>query len=163
MRRKNPCSRSILNLLQALLQGALAHTTDSGNRPGYGDLNANTNQENAILIYAKTTSGGTVQLGDIIKQEGSRRYKILTRDGISVCKLVAGTPAYQQATVTATDSTGHTYYVTKLTAHKALLVPYGSSGHEFPSSTQNGVTIYQSVEWTFGSATLNSTVKVANA
>jgi len=143
--------------------GTIVLTTDSGDRPGYGDLNANTNQENAILIYAKTTSGGTVQLGDIIKQEGSRRYKILTRDGIAVCKLVAGVPAYQEATITATDSTGHTYYVTKLTAHRALLVPYGSAGHQFPSSTQNGVTVYQSAEWTFGSATLNSTVKVANA
>jgi len=131
----------------------VALTTDSGNRPGYGDLNANTNQENAILIYAKTTSGGTVQLGDIIKQSNARSYKVCTADGISVVKLIAGTPAFGQATITATDSAGGTYYVTKLTAHKALLTR--NTGTQFATG--------QSVKWTFGSATAGQTVTVANA
>ena len=145
--------------------GAAVLTTDSGSRPGYGDLNANTNQENAILIYAKTTSGGSSQLGDIIKQTNARSYKVKTADGTSVCKLVAGTPAVNQATITATDSAGKTYYVTKLTAHKALLVPYGATGHQFPTTgtEADGSPIYQSVKWTFGSATAGQTVTVANA
>ena len=143
----------------------VALTTDSGSKLGLGDLNAANNQENAILIYAKTTTGGTVQLGDIKKQTNARSYKVLTADGTAVCKLVAGTPAYKQATITATDSAGKTYYVTKLTAHKALLVPYGATGHQFPTTgtEADGSPIYQSVKWTFGSATAGQTVTVANA
>ena len=131
----------------------VALTTDSGSRPGYGDLNANTNQENAILIYAKTTSGGTVKLGDIVKQEGSRRYKVKTTDGTSVVKLVATTPAFGQATITATDSAGGTYYVTKLTAHKALLTQ--NTGTQFATGA--------SVKWSFDAATAGYSVTIANA
>ena len=135
--------------------GTIVLTTDSGNRPGTGDLNANTNQENAILIYAKTTSGGTSKLGDIIKQQSSRRYKVKTADGTAVVKLVAAAPAYGQATITATDQGGATYYVTKLTAHKALLTSTGSGSPQFA----NGA----SVKWTFGTAVANSSVTIANA
>lgn len=145
--------------------GTIVLTTDSGSRPGYGDLNANTNQENAILIYAKTTRGGSSKLGDIVKQTNARSYKVKTADGTAVVKLVAASPAVGQATITATDSSGKTYYVTKLTAHKALLVPYGTNGHEFPTTgtEADGSPIYQSVKWTFGSATAGQTVTVANA
>jgi hypothetical protein len=148
--------------------GAAVLTIDSAESTsyrGYGDLNVDTYQENAILIYAKTTSSGTVQLGDIKKQTNARSYKVLTADGTAVCKLVATTPAVGQATITATDSSGKTYYVTKLTAHKALLVPYGATGHQFPTTgtEADGSPIYQSVKWTFGSATDGQTVTVANA
>ena len=145
--------------------GTIVLTTDSGSRPGYGDLNANTNQENAILIYAKTTTGGSSKLGDIIKQTNARSYKVKTADGTSVVKLVAAAPAKGQATITATDSSGKTYYVIKLTAHKALLVPYGANGHEFPTTgtEADGSPIYQSVKWTFSAATAGATVTVANA
>ena len=148
--------------------GAAVLTVDSAESTsyrGYGDLNVDTYQENAILIYAKTTTGGTVQLGDIKKQTNARSYKVLTADGTAVCKLVAGTPAYKQATITATDSAGKTYYVLKLTAHKALLVPYGANGHQFPTTgtEADGSPIYQSVKWTFGSATAGQTVTVAKA
>ena len=134
--------------------GAAVLTTDAG---GYintsGDnMNAN-NQENAILIYAKTTSGGTVQLGDIIKQSNARSYKVKTADGIAIVKLVAGTPAFGQATITATDSAGGTYYVTKLTAHKALLTR--NTGTQFATG--------QSVKWSFGSAVASSSVTIDNA
>lgn len=131
-------------------------TTDSG---GYintsGDnMNAN-NQENAILIYAKTTSGGTSILGDIIKQTNARSYKIKTADGIAICKLVASTsPAYQQCFLVATDSDGYEYYVTKLTAHKALLTEK-SGGGQFVTG--------QSVKWNFNNAVANSSVVIDNA
>lgn len=107
----------------------------------------------AIVIYAKTTSGGSVLVGDIIKQEGSRRYKVRTNDGTSVVKLVATTPGYGCATITATDSAGGTYYVTKLTAHKALLTQ--NTGTQFATGA--------SVKWTLGSATAGYSVTIANA
>ena len=40
-----------------------------------------TNQENAIIVYAQTTSGGSRKVGDIVKQVGSKRFKIKTADG----------------------------------------------------------------------------------
>jgi hypothetical protein len=57
--------------------------------------------------------------------------------------------------LTATDSSGKTYYVKKLTAHKATLVRYGTAGHEFATDT--------AVQWTFDAPTLNTTVQIANA
>jgi hypothetical protein len=136
-------------------------TTDSG---GYindsGDnMNAN-NQENAILIYAKTTSGGTVQLGDIIKQTNARSYKVKTADGIAITKLVAkASPAVGEATITATDSSSNTYYVTKLTAHKALLTRTSAGSGLFATG--------DSVKWTFSTGDSRydaaTSVTIANA
>ena len=62
-------------------------------------------------------------------------------------------------TISATDSSSKTYYVKKLTAHKAVLVPYGSNGHEFPLNSDGSA---QSVAWTFGSATANVNVTIDN-
>lgn len=124
---------------------------------GNGDATAgatltNTAQ-NGIAAYAFVT-GGSSKLGDIIKQQSSRRYKVQTADGTQVCKLVAAAPAAGEMTITATDSSGKTYYVTKLTAHKAELAPYGAAGHEWPTLGTNhlGDPIYQSVRWSFGAA-----------
>lgn len=135
--------------------GTIVLTTDSGAQyQGYGDLNTNTYQENAILITAKTTSGGTATTGDIIKQSNARSYKVATADGTAVCKLVAkASPAVNEATINATDSAGGTYYVTKLTAHKALLTR--NTGTQF--------TTGQSVKWNFVTAVANSSVVIDNA
>ena len=127
-------------------------TTDSGARTPGTNYNAATNQDNAIIIRAKTTSGGTVQIGDIQQQKGSHRYKVKTSDGVAVCKLVAtDSPLVNQAYMVAT-ATGGTYYVTKLTAHKARLV----------TKTGNGVLNGKIVKWTFG-AHSSTVVTIENA
>jgi hypothetical protein len=59
-------------------------------------------------------------------------------------------------TINATDSVGGTYWVTKLTAHKVIIVP--NTGTQFP--LVNGFP--QAVQWTFGTPTINSTVKIDN-
>jgi hypothetical protein len=129
---------------------AVTLTTDSGRQGGGG--NALTNQENAIKIYAKTTSGGTAKLGDIQAQKGSHRYKIKTSDGTAVCKLVTTTSlAVGQAYLVAT-STGGTYYVTKLTSRRAVLT----------TKTGDGALNGQSVKWTFGSPSA-TVVQIENA
>jgi hypothetical protein len=120
-------------------------TTDSG------AVGSATNQENAIVIYANTGNEGS-QTADIIRQVSTRRYKVKAADGIAICKLVADdTPALREAYIVAT-ATGGTYYVTKLTAHKATLV----------TKTGDGVLNGKAVQWTFGapSATI---VKIENA
>jgi hypothetical protein len=131
--------------------GTIVLTTDSGDRPGYGDNNANTNQENAILIYANPVGEGAA-LGDIIKQSNARSYKVRTTDGIGICKLVdSDSPAEGEAYIVAT-ATGGTYYVTKLTAHRATLV----------AKTGDEALDGKSVQWTFGSPT-DTIVQIANA
>jgi hypothetical protein len=112
-------------------------------------------RQNAIAAYAFVT-GGSNKLGDIVKQVSSRRYKVRTADGTMVCSLVTDgvANAAGEMTITATDSSGKTYYVAKLTSRKAVLVPFGTTGHEFVSGT--------SVRWTFGTAVLNTSVTIAN-
>jgi len=135
---------------QSVTFTSVALTTDSG-APG-----SSTNQENAITPYAYVT-GGTRKIADIIRQVGGRRYKVKTADGTMTCSLKtsAASNAAGEMDLTATDSSGKTYYVKKLTGHKATLVRYGSIGWEFASDT--------AVQWTFDAPTLNTTVQIANA
>lgn len=143
-------SAGSLTFTQSVTASAVAVTTDSGN------VGSATNQENALIFYAKTTTGGTAQAGDVIKQESSRRYKIITADGTAVCKLVASnSPAVNECYLIATDQGGATYWVTKLTAHKALLTSTGSGTPQFADGT--------SVKWRLSDAVLNESVVIENA
>jgi hypothetical protein len=131
---------------QSVTFTSVALTADTG-APGTA-----TNQENAIIIRAKTTTGGTVQIGDVIKQTNTRSYKVKTADGIAVCKLVSSdTPAFGEAYIVATAS-GGTYYVTKLTARKATLV----------TKTGDAVLNGKAVKWTFGASSA-TVVQLENA
>ena len=93
-----------------------------------GTVNLTTNRQNAIKFTSYLTTGSSaVTGGDIIKQESSRRYLVVNSQGVGVCHLSSGTGAAHTLThgnmcVLATDTAGATYYVMKLTAHKALLV-----------------------------------------
>jgi hypothetical protein len=62
-------------------------------------------------------------------------------------------------TIKATDLTGCTYYVQKLTSRKAVIFPYGVGTHEFPLNS-NGTA--KCVQWTLGTAVLNTSVKIEN-
>ena len=144
--------------------GASVLTTDSG------DVGSSTNQENAIVASAITILGGTNLTADIQAQKGSHRYLVATTDGASVCKLVAATPTVVgEMTITATDANACTYYVTKLTAHRAVLVPFGGGTYLFPTVGTNvdGSSIYQSVKWSFAITDAwydaATTVTIANA
>jgi hypothetical protein len=122
-----------------------------------GAVGSATNQENAIVIRAKTDVEASVVVGDIIRQVNARSYKVKTANGIAVCKLVADdTPNANQAYITATDNNGNTYFVTKLTAHRARLTR--NVNNEEAWLFANG----QSAKWTFGATTV-ATVKIENA
>jgi hypothetical protein len=117
-----------------------------------GAVGSSTNQENAIIIRANTTDDGT-KVGDITKQTNTRSYKVKTADGTAVCKLVAdSTPGFQEAYIVATSASGATYYVTKLTGHKATLV----------TKTGDGALNGKAAPWTFNS-TANGRVIIENA
>jgi hypothetical protein len=112
-------------------------TSPSGNTPvltvDTGAVGSATNEENAIIAYGYVT--GNSLIADIIKQVNTRSYKIITSEGTLVCKLVTdgAANAVGEMTITATDTAGKTYYVSKLTSRKAVVVPYGSAGHLFAS------------------------------
>lgn len=78
--------------------------------------------EPAITPYAVTIDGGTVLPADIIKQTGDNNYIMETTEGQTLCTLgTTDTPVFGGAYLLATDANGSTYYVTKLTAHLAVL------------------------------------------
>ena len=113
-----------------------------------------TNQENAIIAYAKTTSGGSSLPADIIKQRSTKRFLVVTTNGRAICTLKASAVSAEgDMTITATDSVGGTYFVTKIGARRCTVTR--GTGTQFATNS--------SVPWTFGSAVLNTSVKIANA
>jgi len=123
---------------------------------------------NGVAIYAYipasgtaglvSGSGGTQRLlGDIVRQVGSTKYMVRTSEGLGKVKLVSdgAADAAGEADLTATDSSGKTYYVMKLNGRKAKLKQYGSAGHEFADESW--------VKWTITAAEENVSVLIANA
>ncbi len=110
-------------------------------------------RQNGIKCEAQVGAGSEVTTGDVIKQTGSKRYKVQTSDGTAICKLVTTADlGANEMSITATDSDGGTYYVRKLTARKVVLV--AGTGTQFSTGA--------SAKWTFGSAVANTTVSIAN-
>ena len=118
-------------------------TVSAGNATGVAVL-TNTSA-NAIVAYAYT--GGSNKIADIVKQEGSTYYKVLTSDSVvgvdDRAVLQPHTPAaVGEMTITAFDQGGGTYFVTKLTMNLATLVQ--GTGAVYANNT--------SVQWSFASA-----------
>jgi hypothetical protein len=89
-----------------------------------------TTRPDAISFTSYLTTGTTaVSGGDILKQESSRRYLVQNSEGKGQCKLIAtNTLTTGTMYIVATDAQGCTYWVTKLTAHKARLKQRTSAG-----------------------------------
>lgn len=140
--------------------GTIVLTTDSGNfssNPLVPGVNAVDNQENAIKIYANIGGSGGV-ISDIVKQEGTRRYKVENGDGTGYVNLTtaranAGALTNAEALILAYDSAGNTYFVNKLTAHKATV--YQGNGSQFANGS--------AVSWNFTAGVANVSVKIDNA
>jgi hypothetical protein len=118
-----------------------------------GVVGAVGNQENSITMTAYLTGGSALTV-DVIKQVSTNRYKVTdgTRTGIVQLQDSLANAA-GEGSILATDSDAGTYYVTKLTAHKATLTR--GTGTQFATG--------QAIQWTFGTATEGATVKIANA
>jgi hypothetical protein len=106
---------------------------------------------NAIQIISYVPGGSSaIGYGDIMKQEGSRRYLVQNAQGQGICRLSTGTLVAGQMHIIATDSAGDTYWVTKLTSRKANLYPRSNTG----------TSIYSNIRvapWTIGSASGTTT------
>jgi len=95
----------------------------------------------SIVCYAITTGSTVRQYSDIAKQEGSRSFRVINQDSNvhpgTFCKLVTTTPASAgQMAINATDTSGGTYWVQKLTNRKATLIRSGAGPWTFPTQTQ---------------------------
>ena len=124
---------------------------------------ANTIQANANISISAGGSGG--RLSDITSVKGSRRYRVTNNQGSDTVRLITSTEvaaantgvgphAAGLMTISATDSTGGTYWVTKLDGRTATITPGGSGpGTEFSANAQ--------VIWSVNAAVLNTTVKLA--
>jgi hypothetical protein len=131
----------------------------SGTASGTSVLTVDTNNSlyvrdafDTILAYAYVT--GNNLLGDIVKQQSTRQYKMKTSEGTAKCVLKAGTPsAVGEMSINATDSAGGTYWVTKMTHNLVTLTP--NTGSQFAADTR--------AQWVLGTPTSGVSVKLDNA
>jgi hypothetical protein len=124
-----------------------------------GNVGTATNQENAIVAFAYHT-GGSLLRGDITKQVSKDRYKVENATATAIAKL-KGTIANAagEMNIVATDASGGTYYVTKLTAHRATLVPAAVA--RLSTSAGSTYSSGQSAPWKFDAAA-GSYVQIEN-
>lgn len=92
----------------------------------------------AVSAFIPTADGGSsAVVADIVKQVGAKRFKVLTAQGTGKCKLVAAAPAAGEMTITATDSQGSTYYVTKIQERRVTLTrDTVGGGWDYATGTQ---------------------------
>ena len=108
---------------------------------------------NAITMTGRIVAGSTVQL-DVIKQTGSRRFRVTDGTNTGVVELVgSAADAAGEANIIAVDSAGGTYYVNRLTAHRAWVTR--GTGTQFATNS--------SVPWTLGAPVLNFSIQVPSA
>lgn len=122
-------------------------------------LNPAVTTGNTIQANAWTTTGTMGMTADIVSQRGSRRYRVTNTDGTSVCRLVAnaavvaagGPLSAGEMTITATESTGATYFVVKLDSRTATV--WQGTGTQFANLAQ--------VPWSMNTAVANVSVKIS--
>ena len=138
-----PTSGTGYNATPSLSWTSLSGTTPSGNTP-----TLTSSRQDAIKFTSYLTTGSSaINGGDILKQESSRRYLVQNAQGKGQCKLVTtSTLTAGTMNIIATDFNGSTYYVNKLTAHRAIVVQSTASGSFLVG---NGI----STGWTLGGAT----------
>ena len=114
-----------------------------------------TSNYNALNVTAYLPLGSSAVTSDIKKQESSRRYLVRNAQGDGQCRLVAKASnalAAGEMNLVATDSAGGTYYVTKLTARRAVITR--ATGTQFATGS--------SVGWSINAAVANVSVTVSN-
>ena len=94
----------------------------------------NTGNTGATQIqFTGFVTGGSANTGYATKQTGSTTFKITTSDGTEDLKLTAvasGSLTAGQCQLTATDSDGGTYYVSKITSRYVTIGALGT-GSQF--------------------------------
>lgn len=131
----------------AVPAGTIVLTTGSGVPYTSG------NQENAIRMTAYLTGGSATEV-DIIKQVSTNRYRVTDGTRVGVVQLQNSLAnAAGEGSISATDSDGGTYFITKLTAHRATVTQ--GTGTQFATGT--------SVPWNMTAAVADVSLLIANA
>jgi hypothetical protein len=129
-----------------------APTFSAGTSTATGASVLTTTGTNVILAHAYVVDGTQTLDADIIKQTSTNEYLMETTEGQSIVTLVASSSLSEgQAYIEATDALGSTYYVTKLTAHLAVLEQWADGGSGF---VHNGGT---EATWTLESTSIDPT------
>jgi hypothetical protein len=113
---------------------------------------ATSSKVDAITITSYLTTGSSaVSGGDIMKQVGSRRYKVRNSQGVGVCTLSTGTgtghvlsPGFMH--ITGADWGGATYYFDKINANTGRVWNRTSTSTAY-------YTDGELAKWTIGAAT----------
>ena len=117
------------------------------------------NNENAIVAFAYHT-GGSLLRGDITKQVSTTRYKVENATTTAIAKLKSTIAnGAGEMNIVATDASGGTYYVTKLTARRATLVPAAVA--RLSTSAGSTYSSGQSAQWSFSAAS-GAVVQIEN-
>jgi len=97
----------------------------------------NVNYAISVSSYLTTGTQAISTSGSyIVKQEASHRYLVQNTEGQGQCILVnTSTLTAGTMNMIATDSSSSTYFVTKLTSHRASLTQYTDSGFGFEYDT----------------------------
>lgn len=111
-----------------------------------------------IAIRAYLSTGSSVVSSAIVKQKASHRYLVENAEGLGIVTLSTGTGishtlAPGNAHMIATDWSGATYYVTKLTARRATLINRTNTSTSLVPLTFDGKLTTGSTGWTTGAAT----------
>ena len=103
-----------------------------------------------IAVAADVDGNGSAN-GYIVAQKGSKRFKVTTGAGTAVCALVAEIPtAAEQLSISATDSAGGTYFISKISGRTATLVQ--NTGTQFANNSK--------VAWNRSAAVLDESVVI---
>jgi hypothetical protein len=117
----------------------------------------NTSQSGNQIQFTGFVTGGSASSGYATKQTGSTTFKITTGDGTADLKLTAaasGSLTAGQCQLTATDSAGGTYYVSKITNNYVTIGALGT-GTQF--------AVGQKALWVTATPVINVSVSIPTA
>lgn len=117
----------------------------------------NTSLTGSQIRFTGYVTGGSANTGYASKQTGSTTFKITTTDGTADLKLTAvasGSLTAGQCQLTATDSAGGTYYVSKITNNYVTIGALGT-GSQFE--------VGDKALWVTSGPTINVSVSIPTA
>jgi len=112
-----------------------------------------------LAVLAFLSTGTSAVPSEIIKQEASHRYLVENAQGRGVVRLSTGTGTTHVLEsggmhMIATDWSGATYYVTKLTGRRATLINRTNTSTSLVPLSFDGKLTTGSTGWTTGAATV---------
>jgi hypothetical protein len=105
----------------------------------FGNTSVTGNQIQVSAFVPAADGGSSAVTGYIVKQVGSKRFKVTTAQGTGICKLVVTAPAAGECRITLTDSAAGTYYASKISGRKVTVT--ANTGIQFATGSTAGWTI----------------------